>query len=436
MATTTVRKRAAITTLGCKLNQYDSERIREQLMRRGYLIVPYDEAADLYVVNSCTVTSKSDRDARRLARQAKRRNPASLVVVTGCYAEVSPDELEAIDEIDVVLSNTEKDTLAAHVPPGSDDVAADEEHPADSLIDSFADHTRAFVKVQEGCDAHCAYCIVPQARGPSRSMRPVEVVRQVEKLVAAGHPEIVLIGVHLGKYGHDLPEEQVDLEDLARWLCEVPSLGRLRFSSIEPCEVTPGIIDLVARHPRVCRHLHIPLQSGSDAILQSMGRPYTTREYADLVNRVREASPLACLGADVMVGFPGETDREFAETLAFVESLPLSYLHVFAYSPRPGTRAATMPDQVAPETKRYRSRVLMSLSVEKRADFTRRNVGEELEVVLEQPLAGDVGYTMGVSDNYLRVRFAAGPATRGQIIRVRALSAGPHFVEGEVVGES
>jgi len=429
--TTTSRKRAAITTLGCKLNQYDSERIREQLMRRGYDMVEFDEIADLYVVNSCTVTSKSDRDARRLARQGKRRNPQAMVVLTGCYAEVAPEKLAEIAEIDLVLGNTEKETLAAHVPPGSDLAEADEggDPHGERLIESFAGHTRAFVKVQEGCDASCAYCIIPQARGPSRSVQPVEAVEQVEKLVAAGHPEVVLIGVHLGWYGRDLPEEYVDLEELTRWLCEVPGLGRIRLSSIEPCEVTEGIIDLIARHPRVCRHLHIPLQSGSDAILRSMGRPYDTAYYAELVAGIREASPLAGIGADVMVGFPGETDAHFEEMRAFLEALPLSYLHVFAYSPRPGTRAAEMPDQVRPDLKRERSRELMKLSATKRLQFAQANLGETVEVVVEEPL-GDDGYLVGMSDNYLRVRFKAPPELRGGIVSVALTEADPHSVMG------
>jgi threonylcarbamoyladenosine tRNA methylthiotransferase MtaB len=418
-----MRKKAALTTLGCKLNQYDSERIREQLVRRGYEIVEFDAVADLYVVNSCTVTSKSDRDARRLARQGKRRNPESIVVLTGCYAEVAADKLAEIEEIDIILGNTEKETIAAHVPPGSDLADAEQEGDphGERLIESFAGHTRAFVKVQEGCDAHCAYCIIPQARGPSRSTPPVEVVEQVEKLVAAGHPEIVLIGVHLGWYGRDL----------TRWLCEVPGLGRIRLSSIEPCEVTDGVIDLIARHPKVCRHLHLPLQSGSDAILRSMGRPYDSAYYAELVARIREASPLAGVGADVMVGFPGETDAHFEETRVLLEALPLSYLHVFAYSPRPGTLAAEMPDQVRPDLKRERSRELTKLSARKRSAFAEQNVGQTVFVVVEQPLEED-GYVVGVSDNYLRVRFEASPDLCGETVPVRITSADVHSVTGRL----
>jgi threonylcarbamoyladenosine tRNA methylthiotransferase MtaB len=260
---------------------------------------------------------------------------------------------------------------------------------------------------------------------------PVEVVEQVEKLVAAGHPEVVLIGVHLGWYGRDLPEEYVDLEELTRWLCELPGLGRVRFSSIEPCEVTEGIVDLATRHPKVCRHLHIPLQSGSDAVLTAMGRPYDTARYKDLVARIRQASPLAGIGADVMVGFPGETEEQFSETRGFLAALPLSYLHVFAYSPRQGTRAAEMPDQVRPDLKRDRSRVLMQLSAEKRLQFAERNVGETVEVVVEEPL-DDEGFLIGMSDNYLRVRFQAPPELRGGIVRVRLTAADPHSVTGEL----
>jgi threonylcarbamoyladenosine tRNA methylthiotransferase MtaB len=255
-------------------------------------------------------------------------------------------------------------------------------------------------------------------------------VRQVEKLVESGHPEVVLIGVHLGRYGRDMPEEDVALDDLARWLCEIGGLHRLRFSSIEPREVTDGIIDLVARHPRVCRHLHIPLQSGSDSILRAMGRPYSSAFYEALVRRIRQASPLASIGADVMVGFPGETDELAGETKSFLERLPLSYLHVFSYSQRPGTPAAGMPDQVPPEVKKERSRALMRISAEKRQAFAQQNVGEELEVVVEQPLEGDEGYVIGVSDNYLRVRFPGPPEMRGEVVQVRVTSADPHFVNG------
>ena len=432
----TGRKKAAITTLGCKLNQYDSERLREQLMRRGYDIVSFDQTADVYIVNTCTVTAKSDRDSRRLARQGKRRNPDAIVVVTGCYAEVGADKLAEIDEIDLILGNTEKESLASHLPRGSDVPEGEEgEHESDRLIESFADHTRAFVKVQEGCDANCAYCIIPKARGASRSVQPVEVAEQVRMLVEAGHPEIVLIGVHLGVYGRDIPEEHTDLEELARWLCEIPGLGRLRFSSMEPMEVTPGIVDLVANHPRVCRHLHIPLQSGSDDILRVMGRPYLSADYAELVARVREASPLAGIGADVMVGFPGETDEQSAEMKALLDALPLSYLHVFSYSQRPGTRAAEMPDQVNPEVKRERSRALMKLSAEKREAFAQQNVGEELQVVVEQPLKDDEGFWVGTSGNYLRVRFATSEDQQGKIVRVRVTDADPHFVNGVVVDD-
>ena len=460
---TTPSPRAAITTLGCKLNQYESEQIREQLARLGYDIVAFEDVADVYVVNSCTVTGRSDRDCRRLARKAKRQNPEATVVMAGCYAEVSPEELREIPEIDLVLGNEDKVRLHELLPQaaalgavgllgsvGLPTPACDLPHySAGAMVTEFARHTRAFVKVQEGCDAACTYCVIPKARGASRSVPLDDVLEQCRRLAAAGHPEVVLIGTHLGRYGQDLPDTP-DLAGLCRRLCAEPSVRRLRLSSIEPREITPELIALAAASGRaltsaggralsgegkLCRHLHIPLQSGCDTVLRRMARPYDTGFYADLIRAIHAAEPSICIGADVMVGFPGETDDEFEQTRALLAGLPLAYLHVFTYSRRPGTPAAEMPDEVGYETKIARNHILRDLSQAKRATFAQENVGRELEVVVETGSAATpAGHRTGVSDNYLQVQFPGDENLVGELVTVAITASAEGGVWGELVG--
>jgi len=425
--------RAAITTLGCKLNQYEGEQVREELERHGYEIVPFAAQADLYVVNSCTVTGKSDRDARRLARQAKHRNPDAVVVVTGCYAEVSPEALRAIPEVDLVLGNSRKLDLAGVLHGEADREQAVEQGCSGPLVQRFADHTRAFVKVQEGCDAACTYCLVPRARGRSRSVPAVHVAEQVGRFVAAGHPEVVLIGTHLGRYGADRPQDDLDLAGLVRWLLEVPGLQRLRLSSIEPREVSSDLLDLVIHDRRVCRHLHIPLQSGSDTVLARMCRPYDSGFHAELVGRIHNLDPRVAIGADVMVGFPGETADEYEETHALLEALPLSYLHVFSYSARPGTAAAAMSEQVRPDLRKERSRRLTELSQRKRAAFADGLVGERVEVVVEGEVEPESGRLLGLTDNYVRALVPGDDTVVGRVVTVRLVAASPQGMLAELV---
>ena len=441
--TDAARPTAAIKTLGCKLNQFESEQIRQQLCALGCHIVPFESPADIYVVNSCTVTARTDRDCRRLIRHARKLNPEAFVAVTGCYAEVNPEALEAIPEADLVAGNRQKGDLVRLIAGrvgdrfGLADSGLLSSHATyggrGEMIDDFSDHTRAFVKVQEGCDAHCTYCIIPRARGTSRSVPRDEVAQQVQRLVDAGHPEVVLIGIHLGKYGEDL-SDGISLSALVAQLCELPGLGRIRLSSIEPREVDEALIDLVAHHPRVCRHLHIPLQSGCDAVLARMGRPYDAGYYRDLADRVKQAAPLTGLGADVMVGFPGETEEEFAQTEQFVRETPLSYLHAFTYSPRPGTPAAVMPRQVAPEVKLARNHVLRDLSEAKRCTFANSMIGAVLPAVIERPVPDGCGLLQGMCDNYLRVELAGPQTLRGTIRTVRITGTDKEVLRGELPG--
>ncbi len=426
--------RVAIKTFGCKLNQCESEQIREDFEALGFTVVEYDQPADVYLINSCTVTHRTDRDTRRLARQARRRQPDCMVIVTGCYAEMQPEVVEDLGVVDVVAPNERKAELARAAADwlstrGRFDRPAACQRDADRLVSTFPDNTRAFVKVQNGCDAQCAYCIITNARGPSRSVTPDLAVKQARKLTQAGHPEVVLVGIHLGMYGRDLAEE-IDLDGLVERMCGIEQLQRLRLSSIEPMEISDRLVEIVcaggsaidppADAPcagKVCRHLHIPLQSGCDATLARMGRPYTADAYLDLVERIHQREPLAGIGADVMIGFPGETDEEFEQSYAFVEQLPVSYLHVFTYSARPGTRAAEMPDQVDHEVRKERMHRMRSLSQRKHERFAARAVGETLEVVVERP-ADESGLVSGIADNYLRVRFEGPDDLCGSLVRV------------------
>lgn len=441
--------RVAIKTFGCKLNQYESEQIREDFEALGFVAVDFDQPADVYVINSCTVTHRTDRDTRRLARQARRRQPDCMVIVTGCYAEMQAEAIEDVGVADLIAPNDRKAELARAAADwlaqrGRFCLDADPQRDPRRLVSSFPDNTRAFVKVQTGCDANCAYCTISKARGPSRSVPPEIALEQADRLARNGHPEVVLVGIHLGMYGLDLTEE-IDLDGLVRRMCALDSLQRLRLSSIEPMEISDELIAMVAGggcalsreanapcDGKLCRHLHIPLQSGCDATLARMGRPYDSAFYRDLIHRIVQREPMTGIGADVMVGFPGETDEEFEQSFAFVRDLPVSYLHVFTYSERPGTRAAEMPGQVNHEVRKQRTHRLRALSKQKARDFAASAVGETLEVVVETP--GDrPGAVSGIADNYLRVGFEGPPDLRGRLVRVEITAARGSEVEGRLI---
>jgi len=431
---------AAIKTLGCKLNQYESEQIREQLARLGYASVSFSSPADLYVINTCTVTSEADRDARKLARQARRRNPEAFIVLTGCYAEVAAEQLRQLPEIDLVCGMVDKHRLPELLP-----LPVSSPPPAGPLpVEHFAAHTRCLVKVQEGCNSRCSYCIVPEARGPSRSTPFAEVYEQALTLARSGHPELVLIGTHLGQYGRDLAEP-LDVAELLSRLAAIPEVQRLRLSSMEPREVSEGLVEMIRDGGRaltepqsaagkLCRHLHIPLQSGSDSVLQRMNRNYTGGFYAELVRRVHLAQPLAAIGADVIVGFPGETDEEFETTRALLDQSPLSYLHVFAYSPRQGTPAADMPDQVAPPVKAERSQILRELSARKHQAFAKEMVGLTLETVLQTVTEG--GWLQGVTDNYLTLSVQADEGLLQRLVACEVTGVEDGVLVGRLVDQA
>ncbi len=393
--------RIAFTTLGCKINQYESDRLRQDLLSRGNSVVPFDAEADVYIINTCSVTSKSDYQCRQAIRSAVRRAKGAKVVVTGCYAETRPQELRDIPGVDLVIGNRDKSAIPGLIMIDSTPAIVEKiESSGGAILNALTTRTRGFLKIQDGCNNRCSYCIVPLARGESRSVAFEKTVKDFERLVQAGCPEIVLTGIHIGAYGSDL-EPSSDLANLLIALISKRDRTRIRLSSIEPNEITQGIIDLLGHG--LCRHLHIPLQSGDDSILRTMRRTYTAGYYLELLEKIFCQVPGIALGADVMVGFPGEGEREFQNTLDLVERSPLTHLHVFSYSPRPGTTAAGMRPQVLEQVKKRRSEVLRTLGNKKNDDFRKKCLGTEVKVVIENKKDAQSGALSGLTDNYLRV---------------------------------
>ena len=351
----------AITTLGCKINQYDSAVIQNRL-EENHSFVPFEEPADCYIINTCTVTDRADWEARQLVRRAKRLSPGAKVLVTGCYAQVNPAEVAGVPGVDYVVGLNRMEDLLQFIdlPKDGDvriavsDVKRERGVPVLGTR-ALPGHTRAFLKIQEGCNYSCTYCIIPTARGLSRSVTPREVLEQVRMLADAGYREIVLTGIHLGGYGQDL-KPKVDLTALLEMIAQSRLIPRLRLSSLDPREVPDRLLDLMASSDVICPHLHICAQAGDDEILKSMRRNYDGAYYRELLMKVRERLPDAALGSDIIVGFPGETDGAFDRSLEFFAALPLTYFHVFPYSSRRGTVAASLPDHVGGEVKKTRAR--------------------------------------------------------------------------------
>ncbi len=420
--------RVAFWTLGCRLNQYDTEGIKTSMAGVYDIeVVNWNDPAHLYVLNSCTVTAKADQECRRLARQVKRRHPSSKVVVAGCSAQTQPEALAAVPEIDGVVGNTDKDDVTAWLPAVLDEdsltmkVEEFQDKPEfDSpLIDSFSGRSRAFVKIQDGCNLRCTYCLIWRARGPGRSRSVENVLAQLRLLVKTGYPETILAGIHLGGYGRDLLPKVSLPELLEICLKDVPGL-RIRLSSIHPNEVTPRLLRLFADDDRLRPHLHISLQSGSDGVLKRMKRPYRGERAWQAMRDVAATGPHFGIGADIIVGFPGETDAEFEETRRMVEELPFSYLHVFRFSQRPGTAAADMPDQVHPETISRRSQILRDLAEQKNAEFCRSIVGTSREAVIEAK-SGTHGWRQATTDNYVSLLVPediTGTIAAGSLVKV------------------
>ena len=410
-----------ITNFGCRASQSEGASIHEDLLASNATASesPYD--ANVVIVNSCTVTAEADRDVRQTIRRIASRNPDAQIIVTGCYAQRAPEELAALPNVRYVVGNSHKPLvaeLALNATHGRAEIICssiflEQELKPASHVGSGG-RTRAVVKVQDGCNANCSFCIIPSVRGRSRSIEPDSAIAEVQDLVSRGYKEVVFSGIHLGTYGRDLDSKITFYELVCRALA-VPGLERLRLSSIEPLEVVPELIDLVATHPRIAHHFHIPLQSGSARILRAMYRPYSPDYYADLVARVRSRVPDAAIGADVMAGFPGETDEDFQQTYRLIEQSPLTYLHVFPYSSRPGTVAADLPNHIPDHVSRFRAKALRNLIAQKNEAFRRAMIGRDIEVLtLEDGSA--------ISSNFVRVNMPSGvPVNEWMLVLVTDL---------------
>lgn len=409
--------RVAITTLGCKVNQYDSATIADRLTAAGHILVPFAATADVYIVNSCTVTNQADAESRQLARRAKRHNPAARVIMTGCYAQVNPKVVARMPEVDHVIGLNRLDDvlravtaeLAERVAVSNLRKAGNGETPGIDTLGAltFSGQTRAFLKIQEGCDLFCTFCIVPMSRGKSRSVPPRVVLEQLDRLADQGFQEVVLTGIHLGGYGEDL-DPRVDLTWLLAVIEERKPVPRVRLSSVDPHEIGDSLMRLLAQAEILCPHLHIPLQSGDDAILSRMRRRYDSALARDVLTRLRETLPHAALGTDLIVGFPGEGEDEFTRGLAFLEASPFTYFHVFPYSVRNGTTAAKFQDRVPQPVIDTRARQVRRLGMQKKAAFARRFVGQSLPVLFEHTRDKASGLLKGYSRNYLRILAAGG----------------------------
>ncbi len=422
-----------ITTLGCKVNQFESADLAERLRRRGWRPAAEGETAEVHIVNSCTVTGRASTQSRQAVRRAVREAPCSRVVVTGCYAQTRPEELAAIEGIAAVVGHEAKFSLAESLDRGRVAPARSSDPFTERPLGAFAGRTRPFLKIQDGCDAFCSYCIVPYARGRSRSMPAHKVLEALERYHRSGYREVVLCGIHLGAWGQDL----APAASLAGLLADIDHRGvvaRVRLSSIEPRELTGDIVARVAASERFCRHFHIPLQSGDDDILRRMKRPYDAAFFARLVNDIHRRIPDAGIGVDVLVGFPGESEAAFENTRRLIASLPVTYLHVFPFSPREGTPAATFAGRVDPRRVRERCRVMRELGATKRRAFYRRHIGREVEILVEARRDAASGLLKGVSTNYIPVRVDGGDELKNRLVRVRCRRLDPDdTVTAEIV---
>ena len=417
-----------ITTLGCKVNQAESEAIAEELLASDWSAADRCDGAKVCIVNTCTVTQKASMQSRQAIRRAIRANPKARIIVTGCYAQTAPQEIDKIDGVDQIVGHDKKMVISrliqsegdhALIEPASTagDIGTESRFQAISAAASTS-RTRPFLKIQDGCDAFCTYCIVPYARGRSRSMPLNNVLQSIGHLNRAGFHEVVLTGIHLGAYGRDLTPV-VNLANLLDRIRALKPIERVRLSSIEPLEITGEIIKSVAESDTFCRHFHIPLQSGDDRILKKMGRPYSRQSFRDLVRKVHEMMPDAAIGVDTLIGFPGENDRAFENTYRLIESLPVSYLHVFPFSLRPGTPAAEFAERVPHEIIKNRCERMRVLGQNKRMNFFRRFPGQAMPVLIESKRDTATGLLKGISSNYLPVLIAGRDTQKNKIIDVK-----------------
>lgn len=435
-----IMKRVAFYTLGCKVNQYETEAMAEAFENAGYEQVSFEVAADVYVINTCTVTGLSARKSRQAIRRARQLNPQAVVAAVGCYPQTAKEEVEGLPEVDIVAGTADRMKVLEYVEAfkaGNGKISAVgnimKTHVFENLnIKNYTNRTRAFLKIQEGCSQFCSYCIIPYARGPIRSRPSGEVLEEVHKLAEAGFKEVVLTGIHIASYGRDL--RQIGLLELVSRIHEVDGIERIRIGSIEPTIVTGEFAAAAARMEKLCPHYHISLQSGCDETLSRMNRRYTAVEYKKSVELLREKIPDVAVTTDVMVGFPGETEKEFETTFEFLSGIKLAKMHVFKFSPRKGTPAASFDGQVAATVKESRSIRLLELSDKCSLEFNRSFTGRTMPVLYEQEVKGSDGYFEGLTPNYIRVISNGNNNPAGNIIMSELLEAYSDHIAGKIAG--
>lgn len=402
-------KKVAFCTLGCKVNQYETQAMCELFLKQGYRETSFDNFADVYVINTCSVTSLSDRKSRQMIRRAKRLNPDAIIVVTGCYAQTAANEVAKIDGVNLVIGTSGRKeivNLVESISIENTHIAVDDImhiHEFENLsVNTYNDKTRAYVKVQEGCSQFCSYCIIPYARGPIRSRNEEDVVDEARRLADSGFCEIVLVGIHIASYGKDL--KNTSLEKIICKIANIDNIKRIRLSSIEPMTLDESFINAISSaNDKLCHHFHISLQSGCDETLMRMNRKYLSTDFEKIVAGLHKASPDAAITTDIMVGFPGESDEEFEKSLAFADKMEFADMHVFQYSPRPGTPAAIMKNQVKPELKHERSARMIEMATKNRDKFLDKFVGRKMLVLFEQEHEHKKGLYEGKTENYITV---------------------------------
>lgn len=412
----------AFITLGCKVNQYETEAMEGLFKKRGYTIVPHTDKADVYVINTCSVTSFGDKKSRQLIRRAGRLNKKAIIAVTGCYSQAAPEQVKAIEGVRVVLGTRDRGRIVEYVERAMQEAGIIDRVGDIMQAREFEDiplyempaRTRAFLKIQEGCTNFCSYCIIPFTRGPLRSRSLDSIRQEAKKLLDNGFKEIVFTGIHLGAYGKDF-NAGITLYDAAMAVLDLPGLRRLRLSSLESIELSPQLLELIKNHPKFAHHLHLPLQAGSDEVLEKMNRHYTRREFSELLEEVREKVPGVAISTDIIVGFPGETESMFAESLDFIKKLDFARVHVFPYSPRIGTPAASMPEQVSEQEKKDRVHRLQKLAEEMAENFHKKYLGTVQNVLFETK---EKGITDGLTDTYIRV-YTDDDVLPGEIYKVK-----------------
>ncbi|RSL31526.1 tRNA (N(6)-L-threonylcarbamoyladenosine(37)-C(2))-methylthiotransferase MtaB [Salibacterium salarium] len=431
----------AFHTLGCKVNHYETEAIWQLFKQEGYEKTDFQKQADVYVINTCTVTNTGDKKSRQVIRRAVRKNPDAVVCVTGCYAQTSPAEVMDIPGVDIVVGTQDRSKMIGYI-----EQFQQEREPINGVgnimktrvyeeldVPEFTDRTRASLKIQEGCNNFCTFCIIPWARGLLRSRKPEDVLSQANQLVEAGYKEIVLTGIHTGGYGEDMKD--YSLPDLLKELEQVKGLKRIRISSIEASQITDEVIEVIDKSNKIVNHLHVPLQSGSNTVLKRMRRKYTTEFFAQRIDKLKKALPGLAVTSDVIVGFPGETQEEFNETYRFIADNKFSELHVFPYSKRSGTPAAKMEEQVDSEVKTERVRSLIELSNQLAKEYAAEYEGGEVDVIPEEQDT-ETGLYTGYTSNYMRVKFEGTENMIGKIVKVKITQAGYPYNIGEFVREA